>query len=233
MQSNSSVAVDAAKARRLLPRTLGATLNNRARDILRWAVPAALVVFAIAYSFYRRSETSYWDGAVGNWLATLLGIITGVPVALYLERNRAKSEQVEQQRVDRLIRRDVLTLLRAELIDAQAKIAQRTALGSSIPVEPLKTSAWEAMQATGSLRYVAELSLISVLSEAYRLVQILAGIEHTLHRTIYGINVQFPDGENAATKILRNAVAFHAPTLAALGQAIAVADSALASLQSS
>ena len=198
--------------------------------MLRWVLPAALVVFAISYSYQRRLETTYWDGAVGNWLATLLGIVTGVPVALYLERNRAKAERAERLRADQLEKRDVLTLIHAELLDAQGKITLRIALGASVPVEPLKTSAWQVLAATGNLRHVAELPLLSSLSEAYRLVQVLAGIEQTLHRTIYGINVQFPDGESAAAKIMRNAVSFHASVLAAVGLAISVAESALVSV---
>ena len=205
-------------------------MKDRGMDMLRWALPAALVMFAIVYSYQRRFETTYWDGAVGNWLATLLGIVTGVPVALYLERNRVKSERAERLRADQLDKRDVLTLIHAELIDARGKIAQRIDLSASIPVEPLKTSAWEALAATGNLRHVAELPLLHALSEAYRSVQVLAGIEQTLYRTIYGINVQFPDGENAATKIMRDAVSFHGPVLAAVGQALSVAESSLASI---
>lgn len=203
-------------------------MKERGMDMLRWTLPAALVMFAIVYSYQRRFETTYWDGAVGNWLATLLGIVSGVPVALYLERNRAKSERAERLRADQLDKRDVLTLIHAELIDARGKIAQRIDLDASIPVEPLKTSAWEVLAATGNLRHVAELPLLHALSEAYRSVQVLAGIEQTFYRTIYGINVQFPDGENAATKIMRDAVSFHDPALAAVGQALSVAESSLA-----
>ncbi len=200
---------------------------------LKWLLPAVLAASAIGYSFYRRSEVAYWDGAVGNWLATLFGILVGIPVALSLERNRINLEKAEQQRADQRTKRDVLILLQTELVDAQKKIAQRISLGSSIPVEPLKTSAWEAMKATANLRHVAELPLISSLSEAYRLIQVLAETEKMLHRTIYGVNVQFTDGENAATKILRNAVAFHAPTLTTIDHALNAVAAALDSLQPS
>lgn len=205
-------------------------MKDRIMHLLRWVLPAALVVFAIVYSYQRRFETAYWDGAVGNWLATLLGIVTGVPVAFYLERSRAKSARTERLRADQLEKKDVLTLIHAELLDAQDKIAQRIALDASIPVEPLKTSAWEALAATGNLRHVAELPLLSALSEAYRLIQVLASIEQTLHKTIYGINVQFPDGENAAAKIMRNVVSFHGPVLAAVGLAVSATENALASV---
>ena len=196
---------------------------------LKWILPLALAALAFGYSFYRRSELSYWDGAVGNWLATLLGIVVGVPVALALERARAKSEKEEQVRADQRAHHDVLTLLRAELLVARQSIEYRTTLGTSVPVEPLRTSAWDAMKATANLRHVSAPSLISSLSEAYRLIEVLAQLEQMLHRTVYGVNVQFQDGENASTKILRNATSFHAPAIAAIAHALNAIESALAS----
>ena len=79
-------------------------------------------------------------------------------------------------------------------------------------------------------RYVAEIPLISALADAYRYVEILAVFEDSLLKTIYGVNVQFSDSENATTKILRNARTFHAPVLAAITEAISVVESALAAV---
>lgn len=199
------------------------------RTSLKWVLPLALAALAFGYSFYRRTELSYWDGAVGNWLATLLGIVVGVPVALALERTRAKQEKEEQVRADQRVRKDVLTLLRAELLGAQQSIQYRTTLGTSVPVEPLNTSAWDAMKATANLRHVSAPSLIGSLSEAYRLIEFLAQLEQMLHRTVYGVNVQFQDGENASTKILRNATSYHAPATAAIDHALNEIEVALAS----
>lgn len=197
------------------------------KKILAWGFPIALAALAIGYSFYRRGDLAYWDGAVGNWLATLLGIVVGVPVALLLERNRAKSEQAARNRVEQQTRRDVLTLLHSELVDARQSITYRMTLGTPDPVEPLKTSTWDAMKATANLRHVSEPSLIGPLSEAYRLIHVLAQIETVLYRTEYGVNVQFPDGERASTKITRHAAAFYAPTIEAIDRVLTTVAAAL------
>ena len=89
----------------------------RIRLVLLWAAPGVLLAIALAYSFYRRSELGFWDGAVGNWLATLLGIVTGVPVALAMERRRAEVQRVSEERSSQLIKGNVLRLLMDELGD--------------------------------------------------------------------------------------------------------------------
>lgn len=187
-----------------------------------------LAAMAIAYSVYRADRVEYWDGAVGNWLATLLGIIVGIPVALSLERNRERAENEAKARVERQMRLDVLALLKRELAEAERSIVHRMSLGSSVPVEPLKVSSWEAMKATGNLKYVSEPSLIEPISDAYRLIQVLAQEEFVLHRTVFGVNVQFPDGENAAVKIMRNLTAFQAPSVALIRTALSAIEAALA-----
>lgn len=198
--------------------------------MLWWVLVATLVAIAVGYSVYRRSEVAYWDGAVGNWIATLLGIVTGVPVALAIERRRVHAEQDAHQKSRQSAARNVLILLRQELVNGKGKVGERVALFQSVPVEPLVTSAWDAMRAAGTLHHVAAPYLIGPIAEAYRSIQVLAEIESTLLSVVYGVNVQFPDGENAATKIMRNAIAFHSPALAAIDTAIAVIDKELESL---
>lgn len=112
-------------------------MKDRGMDILRWALPAALVMFAIVYSYQRRFETTYWDGAVGNWLATLLGIVTGVPVALYLERNRAKSERAERLRADQLDKRDGNSSASRALIGPCRELAGQTSSSHFMTVRKL------------------------------------------------------------------------------------------------
>ena len=59
-----------------------------------WYVFAAFALAAIVYSLFITTDSQgYWDGAIGNWLATLLGIIAGVPIALAIERQRISREE--------------------------------------------------------------------------------------------------------------------------------------------
>lgn len=199
----------------------------RIKPFLLWAAPGVLLAIALAYSFYRRSELGFWDGAVGNWLATLLGIVTGVPVALAMERRRAEVQRVSEERSSQLIKGNVLRLLMDELGDVRAKIVERRKSIENIPIEPLHSSAWDAMRAAGNLRLIAEPPLIGPISEAYRLIHLISETEHLLLRIIYGVNVNFPDGENAAQKVLRNVQAFHTPALLAINRALTVVEQEL------
>jgi hypothetical protein len=81
----------------------------------RWWPLAVLAVPALGYTLFRSDQLQYWDGAVGNLVATLLGIIAGVPVALHLERRRAANDAEEKRSEEIRIKREILTLLREEL----------------------------------------------------------------------------------------------------------------------
>ena len=190
------------------------------RTHVRWFLPIVLGIVAISYSFYRRAELSYWDGAIGNGVATLLGIVIGVPVALHLERRRAEGDQRLRRDEERRLRNDVVVLLQQELSEAKHNIADRGAMTESLPIEPLKMSSWEAMKATGNLRHISEPALISAVSDAYRLLQCLAEAERSVLAAIHGINVQFSDGEFATVKLMRNAKSFHVPTISSVDRAL-------------
>lgn len=188
--------------------------------ILGWSALFVLGILAIGYSIYRGEEIQYWDGAVGNWLATLLGIVTGVPVALYLERRRSAAEvSAKTQEVERL-RRETLALLLAELSDAQRRVVARLGLEDSIPIEPMKLSIWNAMRDSGKLAHISDPTLLSYIADAYRFINILNDREKQAMKVIYGVNVTFPDGENAGQKLIKETSKFHRPLLSQVTQAI-------------
>lgn len=186
--------------------------------IFRWVLPVILDLSALAYSVYRAKDLQYWDGAVGNLLATLLGIIVGVPVALHLERQRAA-------KVDALIevniRESVLTVLRTELREVHMQLAIRTDSTDSVPIEPLQDSSWQALRAAGSLRYLSRPTLIESVSGAYRWLGILNEVEASVRRAVYGINVKFPDGQNASMKLEAHSKELHRPLSQAVFRALA------------
>jgi hypothetical protein len=202
-------------------------MKQSLHNILRWSPPSALAVAAIGYSIYRGSEMQYWDGAVGNWLATLLGIVTGVPVALYLERRRSAAEVSAKAQEAKRVRRDTLTLILGELADAQSRVMTRLALKDSIPIDPMKMSIWNAMRDSGSLAHISDPTLLSCIADAYRLISILNDREKHTMTVIYGVNVTFPDGENAGQKLLKDTSSFHGPLLSQVAQAIEAITNAL------
>lgn len=194
---------------------------------LRWALPISLAAMALAYSIYRRGELQYWDGAVGNWLATLLGIVTGVPVALFLERRRVASGTVEKQREVQRVRRDMLTLLHGELVDATKRLASRAALKTSVPIDPMKMSIWDVMRDSGNLTHISEPELISAIADAYRIIAIISSREKQIMQSVYAATVTFADGETAGMKLLRETADFYAPAVQSIEIALAAIFNAL------
>jgi hypothetical protein len=161
-----------------------------------------LIAGGCLYSFYRRGELTYWDGAVGNWIATLLGIIVGVPVALHLERIRSRILSAEAQRATLEQRAVVLRIVLRELGYIRDQISQRSSAADQLPVEPLKTSSWRAITANGSLKHVNPPALLERMADLYRWVDILNENDALVKRTAYGINPQFADGRFASTVLL-------------------------------
>ena len=196
-------------------------------SVLRWTLPVSLATIAVIYSIYRRGEIQYWDGAVGNWLATLLGIVTGVPVALLLERRRVASEISGKTREAQRVRRDMLTLLQGELSDAATRLTTRIGLKESIPIDPMKMSIWDAMRDSGNLIHISEPSLISSIADAYRIITVISDRERHIMQVMYGVNGTFPDGETAGTKLLRETANFYIPAVQEIQRALTVISKAL------
>jgi predicted membrane-bound spermidine synthase len=49
------------------------------------------------YFLYHVKDPTFRDAAMGNWFATAMGVIVGVPVALWIARKQARqSEQSER-----------------------------------------------------------------------------------------------------------------------------------------
>ena len=190
-----------------------------------WLLPLILVVASICYSAVRGARLEYWDAAIGNLLATLLGIIAGVPIALFLERRRAVLEHASRTSEATKDRRDVLEVLLVELVRNRRMIHNRQTLADSISLESLHTARWEALSAAGSLRHVAQPAILGALADAYRATELLKAFEERAMSAVYGVNCVFPDGQNAAQKLLVHAQTLYAPTLAALDRAVvAIAD---------
>ena len=193
---------------------------------IKWVLPIGLTVLAVVYSICRSGDVQYWDGAIGNWVATLLGIVTGVPVALYLERRRQDSEAAAKDKELSQIRSNTLLLLQGELSDAVSRVVSRMSMSNSIPIDPMKMSIWSALRDSGNLNHISEPNLISAIADAYRSIGVIADRERHIMNVIYGVNVTFPDGENAATKLLRESANFYPPALDEINKALGkIADS--------
>ena len=177
-------------------------MKHLVSSLRTWVLPLFLSGGGLLYSFYRRAEPTYWDGAVGNWIATLLGIIVGVPAALHLERLRSRVASTMAESATLAERAVVLHIVLRELRYMQSQISQRSNTTDQVPLEPLKTSSWRALGSNGGLKHVNPPAMLETIANLYRWVDILNENDVLARRTAYGINPQFPDGRFAAAILL-------------------------------
>ena len=45
------------------------------------------VLVPLVYFFVRLSDPVFRDGTMGNWFASIVGVLVGVPIALWLDRS--------------------------------------------------------------------------------------------------------------------------------------------------
>jgi hypothetical protein len=210
-----------------LTRTLG--LMKAALDHLRrWVVAYVIATGVVVYAAVRAMEVQFWDGAVGNLLATLLGVIVGVPVALHLERRRQEHETAVSATAASRSTKTVVELLLKELQAVEGQMHFRIDGAESVPIEPLKVSTWETMRQSGHLSQISDARMLDLVSTAYHHIEVLRSLERATVGAIYGVNVIFQDGKNASTKLHEHSQRTYAAVTYAVQQAIDTLSSALA-----
>jgi hypothetical protein len=173
-----------------------------ASSVVWWAVAFVMAATSVGYAFARRDVVGFWDGMVGSWLATLLGIVCGVPVALELERQRRRAEDALKAEAAARLRLDVLTMLRGELERVTEQLKQRTdSPAGTLPSEPLKTSIWDATRASGNLAAIAEPVLLQAFGEAYRWLGMISTVEANRLELMHGNDRTFPSGSMGSDKL--------------------------------
>ncbi len=195
-------------------------MTARSGRLALWYFLFVVFLVAVAYGLTRAGNTAFLDGAVGNLLATLFGIVAGVPIALELEASQRREAGAESARQEAESARDTLTLLLSELEGCQARIREREAMGNDFPIDPLPDARWHVLRSAGMLRSIKSPELLAALADSYRLVEAIAGLERRITTMVFGVNVTFPDGETGSMKLLANAKRFHAPAAAQLERTI-------------
>jgi hypothetical protein len=71
-------------------------------SVISWIITLVLVALPIGYFVIRWQNEQFRDGALGNWFGTVVGVVVGVPIALWLsERQQRAQEAVERSNRDR------------------------------------------------------------------------------------------------------------------------------------
>jgi len=122
--------------------------------------------------------SAYWQGTMGNWLATIIGVVAGLPIALWLNkaiqrvaesRTAAEATAKAAERAERV--REVLL---KELGDNVPGLEDLTT--GTITRIHFSTARWNAMAAGGELRWVTEVDLLEQLALAYESIDVVNGL---------------------------------------------------------
>ena len=173
-----------------------------------WLFLATLILLPLIYSLTRLDEQAFWDAAIGNWLATMLGVIVGVPVALSIERWSASRRQKQLASESRRRSMNVLLLIKDELQHNLQALTNRKTVSSSFVTQRLKDDLWQALSDSGEIKWIDDPALLSGIATAYHFVAIVRDIEEKAYAALRGINPRYDDGSYASERLLQDARAF-------------------------
>ena len=178
------------------------------------------VLVPLVYFFVRLSDPVFRDGTMGNWFASIVGVLVGVPIALWLDRSissrREKQEHQRQQILEKERKKQFVQMLRDSLIKNRGLLEQieRELRPTVVIYYNVDT---QILESTASIKYeiIDDLELNQQLDYIkYELLHIHRKIELQL-TVAYGDYKVAGGRQNfiQARTELTNAILVHVPTI--------------------
>ena len=178
-----------------------------------WSMVVSVVVLAaipVAYSVAHVFDSTYRDSFFGNWAATVIGVIVGIPIALELNRRQVSSEAVRsaesRQKEEGQRRSKILALLRTELIYNREQLGVRQA-GEGKPkrqvlLPGLKDELWHAFSDGGELQWIQDLDLLDAIASAYHRIRTIIYLEERFFEAAHFPGMQMQQDKSPKDFIL-------------------------------
>lgn len=120
------------------------------------------------YMFF---ELSFWQGFVGNLLATIIGVAIGIPVAFWVNRRLEANTEKEKKK-------KILDILSSELNQTVVDIISlEYSLGENENIVPLaftmSDEVWRALSDGGELQWIKDPELLLQLASVYAKIKYL------------------------------------------------------------
>ena len=114
----------------------------------------------------------FWQNFVSNALATIVGVIAGIPVALLINRRiKSKTEKQRKKKILTLLEEELSTNL--EELNYWWKVEGTIADATGILSVVLRDEIWRSFSDGGELRWIKDPELLSRVANAYQNVQIM------------------------------------------------------------
>lgn len=139
-------------------------------------------------------DLSFWKDFLSNSLATFLGALIGIPVALWINNYQGRREEAERKN-------KILHLLTQELLMNFGALAhwkkrdEKISNAAELHVF-LKTEYWKAFSDGGELQWIKDPVLLSEIAEAYNFIRMVSEASNqfiNLHQNTYrgsGVNAE-------------------------------------------
>ncbi len=146
-------------------------------------VNVAIVLFAILtpviyvryFDLYVvQQNRSFWDSVIGNLIATIVALVGGIPVGLWIDRYIKRGEELSRVESDRRHELKILGLLKKELEYSFNNIflpSRKGASANSVQLIPYKTDLWDAFCSSEEIKYIETPELLDEIASAYYIIK--------------------------------------------------------------
>lgn len=144
-------------------------MKIRFKNILQpFLVPIILVIVA-PLAIYLLLGAQTWQDFLPNFLATMLGAIIGIPIAIGISNQQeTKREQAQKEKIIPILKEELFVNL-GHLSSWQKSNSQKLeTVYSSIFLED---SAWSAFSDSGELEFIKDVEVLKKISHAYNTVR--------------------------------------------------------------
>jgi hypothetical protein len=175
-----------------------AKTQNRLAAVPWMLAAVVLGVPIVAFGFAWRSgvaDTNFWLALLANVLATLFGIIGGIPIALAISGwqqaavGRA-NQALKQQQADGLEQRVTRVLVEEFRQNQELARDWRKALETQEPIaDGFYTERWQVLKQSGELAGVRDLELVSAFARCHELYRTFNRILEHLLRIVWFVGI--------------------------------------------
>ena len=173
-----------------------------------------IILIPFVYVFCLWPDKSFWDNAMGNMLATVLALIAGIPIALWIDRLAKSREEHQKYLTDRKREKELLGLIKEELYFSYDSLFLKGKKGNkiSVTIQPLKSDLWDSLISSEETKYIEDPNLLNRIASAYYVLKIVKRIEEQAYVALRTSAIVFtlPDGtkKNAAQLLLEDVRTF-------------------------
>ncbi|MBA4420221.1 MAG: hypothetical protein C0391_03655 [Anaerolinea sp.] len=171
------------------------------RSIIGVIIISIVAVIPIFFFLYHLGNPVFIENAMGNWFATMIGVLIGILIAMEINRlqqeNQEENERKVREKNEMEHKVKILRLLKKELEYNHSALLERQSekdgeLQREVFVNRLKDELWNAFSDGGELQWINDLQLLDVLSTAYYYIRIIIFLEEKYFDSVHypGLRIQ-------------------------------------------